>query len=170
MSRSLRGRSACHLMHGHQAISTRFWPLLHTMWPMMGNLVCALVDSIGIIIFKHCSLPEELLIDFRELTGERIWQSQFGQHWSYTVLLERQVSHPQPSNMFLTHFQIIALIMDNASNNNTLMTSLKWQCQQWGIPFLVQDACMYCMPHTIHLATIKVLHKILISVVIASDL
>jgi len=53
--------------------------------------------------------------------------------------------------------QIIAIVMDNASNNNTLITSLERRCQQQGIEFSAQDACMQCMPHTIHLAAIKVL-------------
>ncbi len=53
--------------------------------------------------------------------------------------------------------QIIAIVMDNASNNNMLMISLERQCLQWGIEFSVQNARMQCMPHTIHLAAIKVL-------------
>ena len=53
--------------------------------------------------------------------------------------------------------------MDNASNN-TLMTSLEWQCEEHGIPFSVQDAHMHCMPHTVHLATIKVLKYLLLHV------
>jgi hypothetical protein len=53
--------------------------------------------------------------------------------------------------------QIIAIVMDNASNNNTLMTSLESRCSQRGISFSAQDARMRCMPHTIHLAAIKVL-------------
>lgn len=50
--------------------------------------------------------------------------------------------------------------MDNASNNNTLMTSLESWCQQRGISFSAQDAHMWCMPHTIHLAAIKLLEGI----------
>jgi hypothetical protein len=57
----------------------------------------------------------------------------------------------------LMHSQIIAIVMDNASNNNTLMMSLERRCQQRGIDFSAQDARMRCMPHTIHLAAIKVL-------------
>jgi hypothetical protein len=57
----------------------------------------------------------------------------------------------------LTFSQIIAIVMDNASNNNTLMTSLERQCQQRGIPFSAQDARLQYMLHTIHLAAIKVL-------------
>jgi hypothetical protein len=50
--------------------------------------------------------------------------------------------------ILLTRSQIIAIIMDNASNNNTLMTSLESRCQQRGISFSAQDARMRCMPHT----------------------
>ena len=62
------------------------------------------------------------------------------------------------SCIILTRLQIIAIVMDNASNNNTLMTSLESQCQQQGISFSAQDSRMRCMPHTIHLAAIKVLY------------
>lgn len=48
--------------------------------------------------------------------------------------------------------------MDNASNNNTLMTSLESRCGQRGISFSAQDSRMRCMPHTIHLAAIKVFY------------
>ena len=61
------------------------------------------------------------------------------------------------SNYLLIYPQIIAIVMDNASNNNTLMTSLERRCQQRGVEFSAQDARMRCMPHTIHLAAIKVL-------------
>jgi hypothetical protein len=47
--------------------------------------------------------------------------------------------------------------MDNASNNNTLMISLEKRFEERGIPFSAQDARMRCMPHTVHLAAIKVL-------------
>ena len=55
----------------------------------------------------------------------------------------------------LNNLQVIAIVMDNASNN-TLMSSLKWQCEEQGVPFSAQDAYMCCMPHTVHLAAIKV--------------
>ncbi|KAI0281548.1 hypothetical protein BC826DRAFT_876907, partial [Russula brevipes] len=56
--------------------------------------------------------------------------------------------------------KIIAIVMDNASNNNTLMTSLEQRCEQRGIRFSAQEARMRCMPHTIHLAAIKLLEGI----------
>ncbi|KAF8808831.1 hypothetical protein BYT27DRAFT_7022995, partial [Phlegmacium glaucopus] len=55
---------------------------------------------------------------------------------------------------------VIAIVMDNASNNNMLMTSLEGWCEEWGISFSAQDACMHCMPHTVHLAAIKLLKGI----------
>ncbi|KAF8234673.1 hypothetical protein L208DRAFT_1070791, partial [Tricholoma matsutake] len=55
---------------------------------------------------------------------------------------------------------IIAIVMDNASNNNTLMTSLEQRCEERGITFSAQDARMRCMPHTVHLAAIKLLEGI----------
>jgi hypothetical protein len=55
----------------------------------------------------------------------------------------------------LTCSQIIAIVMDNASNNNTMMTSLERQHQKQDIYFSAEDAHMQCMPHTIHLAAIK---------------
>ena len=53
-------------------------------------------------------------------------------------------------------------MMDNASNNNTMMQSLERRCEHRGIQFSAQDARMRCMPHTIHLAAIKVWIHLLI--------
>ncbi|KAH9055100.1 hypothetical protein EDB83DRAFT_2225314, partial [Lactarius deliciosus] len=72
---------------------------------------------------------EELLIDFWELIGEYSGENMAKAVWA---MLE----------LYGLIRRIIAVIMDNSSNNNTLMTSLKWQCQQWGVPFSAQDACM----------------------------
>jgi hypothetical protein len=51
--------------------------------------------------------------------------------------------------------QIIAIVMDNASNNNTMMTSLARRHEERHLHFSAEDARMRCMPHTIHLAAIK---------------
>jgi hypothetical protein len=48
-------------------------------------------------------------------------------------------------------------MMDNASNNDTLIKSIEARCQAIGILFSARDARMRCMPHTIHLAALKVL-------------
>jgi len=52
--------------------------------------------------------------------------------------------------------QIMAIMMDNASNNDTMMEALESQCREAGIKFSAQKSRMRCMPHTIHLAAIKV--------------
>ena len=52
--------------------------------------------------------------------------------------------------------QIMAIMMDNASNNDTMMESIESQCREAGIEFSAQKSRMRCMPHTIHLAAIKV--------------
>ncbi|KAI9448889.1 hypothetical protein F5148DRAFT_1153303 [Russula earlei] len=42
--------------------------------------------------------------------------------------------------------KIIALVMDNTSNNNTLMTLLEWRCQQWGYrSWHTMHACVACL-------------------------
>ena len=56
-------------------------------------------------------------------------------------------------------------MMDNTSNNDTMMQAIERQCHQAGIEFHAKDARMQCMPHTIHLAAIKVgFYRILFSV------
>ena len=50
--------------------------------------------------------------------------------------------------------------MDNASDNNMLMVSLEKRCDERRVPFSATNAHMRCLPHTIHLATIKLLEGI----------
>jgi hypothetical protein len=53
--------------------------------------------------------------------------------------------------------------MDNATNNDTLVEYLEQRCRVEDIPFEAAWARMRCMPHTTHLAALKVrdvLHKI----------
>ncbi|KAI9507232.1 hypothetical protein F5148DRAFT_1276297 [Russula earlei] len=45
--------------------------------------------------------------------------------------------------------------MDNASNNNTMMTTLEACCYAEGIRLSARDSRIRCMPHTIHLAALK---------------
>ncbi|KAI9441139.1 hypothetical protein F5148DRAFT_988974, partial [Russula earlei] len=56
--------------------------------------------------------------------------------------------------------RIIAITMDNASNNDTMMTTLEACCYAEGIRLSARDSCMRCMPHTIHLAALKLLEAI----------
>lgn len=46
--------------------------------------------------------------------------------------------------------------MDNASNNDTMMAIFEVGCHAECIAFSAMDSCMRCMPHSIHLAAIKV--------------
>lgn len=57
-----------------------------------------------------------------------------------------------------THSKIIALVMDNASNNDTLTLGIERRSQEAGVYFSAMDSRMRCMPHTVHLAAIKVVN------------
>lgn len=50
----------------------------------------------------------------------------------------------------------MAMVMDNASNNDTMIEAIEDRCRTGGIKFSAKQARMRCMPHTIHLAAIKV--------------
>jgi hypothetical protein len=47
-------------------------------------------------------------------------------------------------------------MLDNASNNNTFVDGIERCAKKAGVPFNTSWACLHCMPHTIHLAVIKV--------------
>jgi hypothetical protein len=126
---------------------------------MMGNLV-RVSFHFSTRLYTHISPSEELLIDFRELLGEHSGENMAEAVWATMELyglIGKVSSGPWFINGTYNVLQIIAIVMDNASNNNTLMTSLERRCEQRGVLFSAQDARMRCMPHTIHLAAIKVL-------------
>ncbi|KAF8183885.1 hypothetical protein K438DRAFT_1838782 [Mycena galopus ATCC 62051] len=50
--------------------------------------------------------------------------------------------------------------MDNATNNDTMVTAFERRCLAEKIPFSSSDARMRCMPHTIHLSALKLLEAI----------
>ncbi|KAF8180268.1 hypothetical protein K438DRAFT_1446613, partial [Mycena galopus ATCC 62051] len=56
--------------------------------------------------------------------------------------------------------RIIAFVMDNATNNDTLVDAFAAKCRKLNIPFESEHARMRCMPHTIHLAALKLLEAI----------
>ena len=116
-------------------------------------------------------LTEELLINFHELIGEHSGENMAEAVWAMMELycLIGKVSFQAGSLLhLLTHSQVIAIAMDNASNNNMLMTPLERQCQQQGVIFSAQDARMQCMPHTIHLAAIKVSFSVIVSYLLST--
>ncbi|KAE9383517.1 hypothetical protein BT96DRAFT_843731, partial [Gymnopus androsaceus JB14] len=56
--------------------------------------------------------------------------------------------------------RIIAFVMDNATNNDTMIDAIADRCTIAQIPFSEKNARMQCLPHTIHLAALKLLEAI----------
>ena len=55
-----------------------------------------------------------------------------------------------------TNSQIMAFMLDNASNNDTLVDEIVQQAKEQGIFMNTSWAHLCCMPHTVHLAALKV--------------
>ncbi|KAJ7694044.1 hypothetical protein B0H14DRAFT_2168296, partial [Mycena olivaceomarginata] len=51
---------------------------------------------------------------------------------------------------------ITAFVMDNPTNNDTMMVTIQRKCRDEGIPFSATRPRLRCMPHTVHLAALKV--------------
>ncbi|KAF8339458.1 hypothetical protein F5887DRAFT_830765, partial [Amanita rubescens] len=99
---------------------------------------------------------EEILIDFRELFGQHSGENMAEVVWATMEtygLIGKASDHTRyPIRHLLIILQVIAIVMDNASNNNTLMNSLARRCEEQGVTLSAQHARLRCMPHTIHLA------------------
>lgn len=54
------------------------------------------------------------------------------------------------------YIQIFAFMLDNASNNDTMVDEIERRARAQGIIFNAKWGRLHCMPHTIHLAAIKV--------------
>ena len=52
--------------------------------------------------------------------------------------------------------KIIAFVMDNATNNDTMVVAIEQHCYEANVHFSARESWMRCMPHTVHLAAIKV--------------
>lgn len=50
----------------------------------------------------------------------------------------------------------MAFVMDNASNNDTMVEAIAQKCRENNIEFSAKDSRLRCMPHTVHLAALKV--------------
>lgn len=105
---------------------------------------------------------EELLIDFRKLIGEHSGENMAQVVWTTLKVygIEGRVSR---SVMFHENiinikscFQIFAFMLDNASNNDTMVDGIQARARKEGIEFNALWGRLWCMPHTIHLAAIKV--------------
>ncbi|KAJ7246902.1 hypothetical protein B0H12DRAFT_1020983, partial [Mycena haematopus] len=86
---------------------------------------------------------EECLIDFREFVGQHSGENMAAVVW-------------QTVEDFGLKGRITAFVMDNATNNDTMVEAFERRCVAEGIYFSAEDAQMRCMPHTIHLSALKV--------------
>ncbi|KAF8145485.1 hypothetical protein K438DRAFT_1517231, partial [Mycena galopus ATCC 62051] len=56
--------------------------------------------------------------------------------------------------------RVIAFMMDNATNNDTLVAAIQRKCIANGIKFSASDSRLRCMPHTVHLAVLQLLEAV----------
>ncbi|KAJ6528586.1 hypothetical protein B0H19DRAFT_872551, partial [Mycena capillaripes] len=56
--------------------------------------------------------------------------------------------------------KILTIVMDNASNNDTMAEHFQTMCEDRGIEFDAVESRIRCMSHTAHLAAIKLLEAI----------
>ncbi|KAJ6541133.1 hypothetical protein B0H10DRAFT_1852529, partial [Mycena sp. CBHHK59/15] len=87
---------------------------------------------------------EEMLIDFHELVGEHSGENMAEAVWSTL-------------STYGIEGRVIAFVMDNATNNDTLMDGIESRANEAGISwFNATEARIRCLPHTTHLAALKV--------------
>jgi hypothetical protein len=55
-----------------------------------------------------------------------------------------------------TNLQIMAFMLNNVSNNDTLVDEIVKRAKEQGIFMNASWARLRCMPHTVHLAALKV--------------
>ncbi|KAJ7340683.1 hypothetical protein DFH08DRAFT_651471, partial [Mycena albidolilacea] len=56
--------------------------------------------------------------------------------------------------------RVIAFMMDNATNNDTLVEAIERKCAENNIKFSAKHSRLRCMPHTVHLAVLQLLETI----------
>ena len=62
--------------------------------------------------------------------------------------------------------QVLAVVADNATNNDTMMVELEDMFKKKGVRFSATQSRLRCTPHTIHLAAMKVCRTFFFHVVI----
>ncbi|KAF9546590.1 hypothetical protein CPC08DRAFT_617387, partial [Agrocybe pediades] len=82
---------------------------------------------------------EELLIDFRELIGEHSGENMAEAVWETLTSLGIED-------------RIFAFVLDNASNNDTMVEGIKHCAAEKGIEMNATWARLRCMLHTVHLS------------------
>ncbi|KAF4617983.1 hypothetical protein D9613_012957 [Agrocybe pediades] len=95
---------------------------------------------------SNAGVLEELLIDFKELIGEHSGENMAATVWDTLQMYD------------ITH-KVMAFVMDNATNNDTMLVALERRFEEAQIPFSASDSRGRCVPHTIHLAAISLLEE-----------
>jgi hypothetical protein len=84
-----------------------------------------------------------VLIDFRELHGSHTGENLADVVWE---TLEK----------YGIALKVIAIVCDNASNNETMMRALEEHYTQRGVAFSAKWARIRCVPHILHLSATHV--------------
>ncbi|KAG2033415.1 hypothetical protein BDR03DRAFT_829407, partial [Suillus americanus] len=82
---------------------------------------------------------EELLIDFHEIISEHSGANLAEAVWNTLEL-------------YGLKNRIMAVVCDNASNNDTLLQTLGEKCANEGIDFSDKHLRIHCLPHIVHFA------------------
>jgi hypothetical protein len=101
------------------------------------------------------------LIDFRELLGEHTGENIADAVWETLGVFGLQTkvrnsAHCRFSQAKLMLMKAWAFMTDNASNMDTFISGLKSRAEAIKVAFNTLWARLRCMPHTIHLAALKV--------------
>lgn len=106
------------------------------------------------------NILEECLIDFAELVSDHSGETMATTVWATLCKYGLQAKVSGQSRILRSALsrinKIIAFVMDNATNNDTMTEAIERKCQAAGIPFDAGRSRMRCMPHTVHLAALKV--------------
>ncbi|PBK89880.1 hypothetical protein ARMGADRAFT_877450, partial [Armillaria gallica] len=78
---------------------------------------------------------EEMLIDFHKLLGEHSNDNMADAVWETLEI-----------------FGLIAFVMDNTLNNDTMVEAIEQKCTVASIVFSARENWLCCMPHMVHLA------------------
>ncbi|KAK0197812.1 hypothetical protein F5146DRAFT_886013, partial [Armillaria mellea] len=55
---------------------------------------------------------------------------------------------------------VVAFVMDNALNNDTMVEAIEQKCIVAGIVFSARESWLHCIPYMVHLAALKLLEAI----------
>jgi hypothetical protein len=104
-------------------------------------------------------MTEEVLIEFKEIIGEHSGENLANIVWKtmqdYGLVGKVNAALPLHQRL-LTALQVIAVMCDNATNNNKMMLFLARMSRAAGFPMSPDSARMRCLPHILHLSALKV--------------